>query len=408
MMPTSGNVKMAIEALRSARWRSLLTMLGIIIGVVSVTTIVSLGEGATQGIVGQINQSGEDLITVRPGKIIDREAANLGGLNLLGGVASGSLSDKDFQTLSSVDSIQQVVPMSYVTNVASREDVEYDKGLVIGTSEELPGALKQKIEYGSFFSESDANKNGAVIGKRVAEKLFGQNVPVGRLFTIRDKVFVVRGIFEEFQVSPLAPTANYNTAIFIPYDVGVEIAGESNIYQIMVRPGESTELSQAVDDIESTLAESRDGQQDFSVLTQSERLATANEVLDVMTAFIASIAFVSLLVAGIGILNIMLVSVTERTREIGVRKAVGATNRQILNQFLTEAAILSTLGGALGVMLSVLTNWILRIFTDLTPVLTWPIMVIAVVVAIGVGIIFGTTPAIKAARKHPIESLRYE
>lgn len=404
----TGNVKMALEALRSSRWRSALTMLGIIIGVVSVTTIVSLGEGAKQGVVGQINQAGDDLITVRPGRPVQREAANLAGANLFGIPNTGSFDTTDLGVVESVEGIKDIVPFAFVSSVANRDDHEYDQGLIIGTSPDLPKALNQEVEYGSFFSPQDANKNGAVIGKRVAEQLFKENVPVGKLFTIRGKVFVVRGVFKEFDSSPLAPHSDYNTAIFIQYDVAREMTSDTNIFQILTRPEQPENLDQAVADITDALATAHEGQHDFAVLTQSDRLATAHQVLDTLTGFVAGIAVISLIVAGIGILNIMLVSVTERTHEIGIRKAVGATNRQIMNQFLTEAVILSLLGGILGVFLSILTNWILRIFTELTPVLTWPIMTIAVGVAVAVGIIFGTTPALKAAHKHPIDALRHE
>lgn len=409
MMPTSGNVKMAIEALRSVRWRSLLTMLGIIIGVVSVVTMVSLGEGAKQGIIGQINQSGRDLVTVRPGRTIRREGVNIAGVSLLGVPSTGSLGEQDLEAVRSVQSVKEIVPFSYVSSTAVKDEHEYDKGLVVGTSPSLPKALNLEVEYGTFFSDEDANKNGAVIGRRVAEQLFKENVPVGKLFTIRDKVFVVRGVFEEFDNSPLAPTADYNSTIFIPHEVGKELrGGDVHIYQILARAVQPNQVDQTVSDVEAALTRAHEGQQDFSVLTQEENLATANEVLNLLTTAVSGIAAISLLVGGIGIMNIMLVSVTERTHEIGVRKAVGATNQQILGQFLTEAVILSLVGGLLGVIFSVLANFLLRIFTNLTPVLTWPIMVIAVGVAISVGIIFGVTPALQAARKHPIDALRHD
>lgn len=404
----SGNIKMALEALRSSRWRSMLTMLGIMIGIVSVTTIVSLGEGAKHGIVGQINQAGDDLITIRPGRPVKREAANLAGANLFGVPGTGSFGAADLATVESVEGIKDIVPFMYVSSLANRDDHEYDQGMIIGTGSDLPKALNHDIEYGSFFSPEDANKNGAVIGKRVAEELFQENVPVGKLFTIRGKVFVVRGVFKEFDASPLAPNSDYNTAIFIQHEVAQELTGDTHIFQILARPDQPETLEQAVTDTTEAMARAHEGQHDFAVLTQQDRLATAYQVLDTLTGFVAGIAVISLIVAGIGILNIMLVSVTERTHEIGIRKAVGATNRQIMKQFLTEAVILSLLGGILGVGLSVLTNWAFRIFTDFTPVLTWPIMAMAVGVAVAVGVVFGTTPALKAAHKNPIDALRYE
>jgi putative ABC transport system permease protein len=408
MMPTSGNVKMALEALRSVRWRSLLTMLGIIIGVVSVVTVVSLGEGAKRGIVGQINQSGHDLVTVRPGRTIKREGVNVAEVSLFGAPSTGSLSETDLKAVRQSKDIKQVVPFSYVSSTAVKDKVEYNDGLVVGTTPDLPQALNLKVEYGVFFSDQDANKNGAVIGRRVAEQLFKENVPVGKLFTIRGKVFVVRGVFEEFDNSPLAPNANYNSTIFIPYEVGQAISGDSHIYQILARAKDPHRVGQAVANVNANLSKAHHGQHDYSVLTQEENLAVANEVVNLLTAFVTGVAAISLVVAGIGIMNIMLVSVTERTHEIGIRKAIGATNRQILGQFLIEAVILSLIGGVLGIIFALLTNFLLRIFTSLTPIVTWPIIVIAVGVAVIVGVIFGVTPALQAARKRPIESLRHQ
>ena len=165
---------------------------------------------------------------------------------------------------------------------------------------------------------------------------------------------------------------------------------------------------EASSDINSTLTGLHGGQADFAVLTQTETLELTNRTLAVGTSFVAGIAAISLIVGGIGIMNIMFVGVTERTREIGVRKSLGATNRQIYSQFLTESTIISLVGGILGVAVGLLTNFLLAIFTPLVPVATLQIIILAVFVACAVGIIFGTAPAVKAARKDPIQSLRYE
>ena len=407
---SSGNVKMAVEALRSARWRSLLTMLGIIIGVVSVVTTVSLGEGAKRQIVGQINQAGPDLITIQPGGAVLRDDnGKIQGASILGTPRIGTFSNADFDIVKKSPGVGMAAPFSYVSNTAKTAGNTYDRGLVIGTNEHLPTLLNQKVEFGEFFSGTQTNQNVTVIGKRVAEQLFGENVPLGQLLTIRGQDFAVQGVFEEFPTSPLVPNNDYNTAIFIPHQVASEITDDSaRLYQILARPKTPDQLDKTIASIDAGLYKAHDNQRDFSILKQADNLATANSVLNLLTGFVSSIAAISLIVGGIGILNIMLVSVTERTREIGVRKAVGATNRQILNQFLTEAAILSLVGGLLGVIVSILANYLFRIFTELEPILTWQIMVIAVAVAMSVGIIFGITPALKAARKRPIEALRHE
>lgn len=405
MIRRSGNFRIAIESLRSSRWRTLLTMLGVIIGVVSVVTTVSLGEGARRGIIEQIEQSGEELITIRPGtKQHDRSQPR----NLFSTTYSGTLSETDYETVRDVPGTGSVVPFSFVADAAKRDDSTYKQGVVIGTGADLPAVLGQKLQYGTFFEDDEPQRNAAVIGPRVAEQLFGENVPIGKYLTVRGKPFIVRGIFEEFATSPLAPNTDFNAAIFIQYDVGKELTGDSDIYQILVQPSDTSNQQQLAERITAALRESHADQEDFTVLQQEDRLEEANEVLTIVTGFVASVAAISLIVGGIGILNIMLVSVTERTHEIGIRKAIGATNGQILNQFLTEAVILSGTGGIIGIISSLLVNYLLRIFTDLTPVLTWPIMVVAFAVSVTVGVVFGVTPALTAARKRPIDALRHE
>ena len=381
----------------------MLTMLGIIIGVVSVVTTVSLGEGAKRGIIAEINQSGADLITVRPGSIPGNDPSTVIGTSY-----AGTLSEEDYYAASQVPGIKQTVPFSYVTNMVAKDDRKMEEAVVIGTTEGLPAVLGQKLMYGVFFENDEPQRNAAVIGQRVAEQLFGENVPVGKLFTVRGKQFIVRGIFEEFDTSPLAPSSNYNSAVFIQYDVGKELTGGSDIYQMLVRPTDPGQTPRIAAGIRQTLRAAHAGQADSTVLEQKDKLANANATLTLMTGFVTSIAAISLIVGGIGILNIMLVAVTERTHEIGIRKAIGATNRQILNQFLTEAIILSAAGGILGILLSMLTNYLFRIFTNLTPVITWPIMAVAFGMSVLIGVIFGVTPALTAARKRPIDALRHE
>ncbi len=403
-----GNVKMALQSIKTSKWRSLLTMLGIIIGVVSVVTTVSLGEGVKQQLRNQIGQRGSDLVTVLPGKRVERD--NKGNITSFNPIApSGTLfSETDYTAVESLPSVDKVTPFARVTGLAQTDKKSYS-GNIFATSGQVPDLLRQKVEFGSFFSNSEQNEF-AVIGVNVAEQLFGENVPVGKSFKIRDQSFVVQGIFEEFDsTSTLFLNEDYNNAIFIPYQVGRKLMGGTiQVQQILAKPKADTTSQKLTSDIDQALLKAHGGQPDFTVLEQEETLALAANLLDLVTRLIAGIAAISLIVGGIGVMNIMLVSVSERTGEIGIRKAVGATNRQILSQFLTEAVILSLVGGVIGVVSSVLLNFILRVFTDLQPVITLPIMGVAVFVAVLVGAFFGATPALRAARKDPIEALRHE
>ncbi len=403
------NTRMALASIGSARWRSFLTMLGVIIGVLSVVTIVSLGEGVKQQLGAQVKRSGQDLLTVRGGHLATRSnQGKITSVNLLNLFGGNALSDSDLQTIQKVPGLKLVAPFAVVAGVPQADDgTQVEDVTIVATNDKGADALSQDVVYGGFFGADDNNKPVAVIGKRVAERLFRANVPIGRSFELRGQKFIVQGVFQEFDANPLTPGIDYNQAVFVPYEfIKRSTTTPLTPYQILVRPDNKQTPQAAGQAITDTLKQAHGGQADFTVLQAADNIAIANNVLNILTSLVTSIAGISLLVGGIGIMNIMLVAVSERTHEIGIRKSIGATNRQILSQFLTEAVVLSTVGGFLGVLASLAANYFLRLFTNLQPVITWPIMGIAVAVAIAVGTFFGMTPALKAARKDPIEALR--
>lgn len=402
----TGNFKIAMDSIRSSKWRSFLTMLGIIIGVTSVVTVVSIGEGVKRQVSDQIGHLGSDLITVRPGKAITGDAGYVSGIQFSNALVSAPLNESDIKAVSETKGIKNVVPMSYVTATPKVDNASIENTFVFGTTSGLPEIFNQKVEYGAFFKD-DNTKNVAVIGKRVAEELFKETVPIGRSLDIRGQSFVVLGVFEEFDTVALTPSTNYNSAIFIPLSASKKLVNnQANIQQILVKPTDPGATDTVIKEMKSRLLNAHSGQHDFSILKQEDTLAIANTILNLLTGLISGIAAISLIVGGIGIMNIMIVSVTERTQEIGIRKAVGATNSQILGQFIIESAVISLVGGIVGVIVSILVNFVLRIVTDLEPLVTVPIMAVAVLVALAVGIVFGVAPALKAAHKDPIEALR--
>lgn len=410
MALSSGNLKLAITSLRQSKWRSFFTMLGIVIGVTSVVTIVSLGEGLKQQIAGQINQLGSDVVSVRSGKLVSRAGGgNINGVNLLAFLSTSTLTQIDVEALEKLPSAQAVVPINFVTSSAKGGSGSSDNLFVVGTSYQMADVLHQKVEFGDFFDEDAADQNVAVIGSSVAHNLFGELNPVGQTIHVQGSNFIVRGV--------LAPTSgglasvaetDFNSAVFIPLQAATDLThNRTNILQILIK-SKTKDLDTLVKDAHSTLLRTHQNQEDFTVLKQYELLDIAGSTVNSLTRFLTAIAAISLLVGGISIMDIMWVSVSERTREIGIRKAIGATNRQILNQFLVEGAALSIAGGIIGIGVSLLINLVLNVYTSLRPAITVPIMVLAVAVSVAVGIIFSAAPALKAARKRPIDALRGE
>ncbi|MDB5175204.1 MAG: hypothetical protein JWM81_62 [Candidatus Saccharibacteria bacterium] len=408
MKPARGQLKTGFDSVRGAKWRNFWTMLGIIIGVSSVITVVGIGQGIKNQISGQINYLGKDLITIRPSSLRTGGDQSLDTYNVLSGLSiTGSLQDKDVQAVSKAPGVRASAPLSAISTTVKSEKGQYKKGLVIGTSASLPNLLNQPLEFGTFLDPDDPGARAAVLGKAAAEAMFESDVPLGFTFSINGQDFIVRGIFDQFKNTPLSDEANFNTAIFIPYDVSQELTKNSGaIYEILAKPATSSPVDTTIASIKTQLNQTHGNQDNFTVLRQDENIAARSEVLDLLTRLITGVAAISLLVGGIGIMNVMLVSVTERMHEIGIRKAIGATNRQILSQFVIESALLSFVGGIIGVALAFIVNGLLRFFTNLRPDISWQIVLIASGVSLAVGIIFGSVPALKAARKDPIEALR--
>lgn len=407
-MRTYGHFKSALDSVRSAKLRSFWTMLGIIIGVASVITVVSIGQGIKHQIAGQIHRYGKNLITVQPGQLQPSSAKD--SLSAIAGLStSGPLTAKDIKTIAKVRGVAASAPLTITNGTVRGDHGIYRDGLVLGTSSDLPSLLNQSIAYGTFFAENDGETNFAVIGQHASDMIFDENVPLGRSFTFKGEQFIVSGIFNQFTATPLNEQVDFNNVIFIPQAVAERLTNNTApTYQVLVRPDRTAEIQTVARRIEQSLDKAHGGESNFKVLSANQNLAASNTILDLLTRLIAGVAAISLLVSGIGIMNVMLVSVTERMHEIGIRKAVGATNRQILSQFIMESSVLSFFGGLIGIGLAFIITIILRILTDLQPIISWQLVALASGTSLLVGILFGTVPAIKAARKDPIQALRSE
>lgn len=406
-----GNFRMALAGVRSAKWRSLLTMLGIVIGIVSVVTVVGIGEGIKRQISQQIDHFGKDLITVRPGTMDnDSPARVLGSTDALFGMgAVGGFGVADVEAVQKTEGIDVVAPLGVVPGAVQVDGQTSSNGVVVATSSQLPAALNQSVKFGEFWDEKSEDSHFAVIGRQAAETLFHDQAPLGRTLIFRGETFMVRGVLDEFQNLPLSPTAEFDNAIFIPYKAAAQItANNSHLYVLLAKPANDVELPATANAISDSLREAHGGEMDFTVLTPEQNITSSSHLLDLLATWIMTVAIISLVIGGVGLMNIMLVNVTERMYEIGVRKAIGASSRQILMQFMLEAVVLSLIGGVLGIALSLAAQGLLHTYTDLKPVISIQAIIVATAVSFVVGVVFGTLPAVKAARKDPIEALRHE
>lgn len=403
----SGHLKTGFNSVRSAKFRSFWTMLGVIIGVTSVITVVAIGEGVKQQIGGQIHHLGQNLITVRPAQL--QTAGGSGsGVNIISGLGvSGPLGMKDIALISQAKGVAASAPLTIVSGDVNGDNGTYKDGFVIGTSPDLPGLINQSLAYGTFFGSQDEGDNVAVLGHHASQVLFNEDVPLGRSFRFHGRQFVVRGAFNQFAAAPLSQQADLNNAVFIPNSIAEDLSkNTAPTYEVLARPTNGQPTSTVIKNVRQALDNAHGGQSGFSVLAGNQNAAASDQILNLLTRLIAGIAAISLLVGGIGIMNVMLVSVAERMHEIGIRKAVGATNRQIMGQFMIESSVLSFTGGVIGIILAYLIDIGLRVFTSLQPVISWQVVALASGVSLLVGIIFGTVPALKAARKDPIDALR--
>lgn len=400
------HLSIALDSLHRNRARTFLSALGIAIGVASIVLIMSLTGGIGSLISASSDKNNANLILVRPstGKelaenLIDELTAN-------NQYAKSSLTLDDTTSIAKLGNIEAVAPIASNISAVTIGDKSYQSINVVATNADLIKTAKLALKNGQFFEESGTHNNAAVIGHDLATKLFGTTDILARTFQYGDQKFIIIGVLEKTD-SPI----NYNGVDFdnsILIDINFASSFESSIQiqQINVRTTTTDSTESVAEEIKTKLTNSKKGDTTFQVLTGSSNFQPAGSLLSIISSMLTLVASISLIVGGVGIMNIMLVSVSERTREIGIRKAVGASSGNILLQFLFESIILSFIGGIMGIALGYATAFAISLITPFAPHISWSILGITCLTSLIVGIIFGVYPAAKAATKDPITSLK--
>ena len=412
-MKLINSITIAFTGLKTNKTRSILTTLGIIIGVAAVIGIMSIGEGVQELILGKIQGLGSSLVMIMPGNTSNQRGPTAT-------ITSMTLTSKDVTSLLSFNNVpyaEEVVP-----TVGGQAMLSYlgkeRRTMLTGSTSNLPIVSSINVEEGRFFTEDEVNGMAKVVvlGLEVKKDLFGDGDVIGESIKIERKNFKVIGIMEE--KGTMAGT-NLDDVIYIPLSTAQnQILGINYFHTINIKVRDEKFIDQTIEDVASTLRINHNiddpSNDDFTIVSQKEFAETVKTVTDILTIFLSSVAAISLVVGGIGIMNIMLVSVRERTREIGIRKSFGATKKNILNQFLLESIFLTLFGGILGIVFGAFISLIAALlFSHLLGaswgfVLPFNSILLGVGVSAIVGLVFGIYPAKKAASLSPIEALRYE
>lgn len=419
-----GTIALVIRTLLARKGRSFLTILGIVIGVAGVIIIISMGAGAQSLVLGQVTKLGSNLLSIQPGKSNEK-----GPPAQVFGVVITTLTDTDATFLRDTGRVPHASAVNAM--VRGSATVTWQQQAVdtnfVGTDEQYPNVVTANLQKGSFFTqaESQGAANVIVLGSTVANELFGGTGtdPLGQIVKVKSASQTEAGGVPMRVIGVMVPRGTFffqdqDDQVFLPLPIGqTQLLGIHYLQTINVKVDSSANIQSTISDITSVLDQThhvrQDTDRDFTVRNIADAISILTTITDALSLFLTAMAGISLVVGGIGILNIMLVTVAERTREIGLRKAIGATNAAIRNQFLLEAGTLTALGGVFGIIFGVIISFLMSLlmihlgYDWAFSVSLWSI-VLAVGVSILTGVVFGLYPAFKASMLNPIEALRYE
>ena len=399
--------KLARTAIKENRTRSFLTCLGIAIGVASIILILSLMGSISNLVKNEVNEIGSDLIVVRPSSTKDSVTSIVDELTTANSFQKSNLSVADVAAIAKVENVSAVAPVSVSANTVVSEKNSLPSVPVLATNLDFVKIEPLPLRFGAFLTENNEEKS-VVLGHTLSLSLFNTiNSTVGKTVTIMGEKFMVVGVLDEINKTINFDNIDFDNALIMNINSLDQVSGSTQIQQINVKAANTDSLAVVSANIRDALVNLKHGDDNFTVAYGDDITHPASTLFTIVSGMLAIVAGISLVVGGIGVMNIMLVSVAERTREIGIRKAVGASSRNILMQFLFESLILSFIGGIMGLLLGYGLAFLISIITPFAPFISWQIVAITFGTTTIIGILFGIYPAIKAASRNPIESLKH-
>ena len=400
------HIRGARQSLRTNRIRTFLTIVGIAIGVASMTIILSLGAGVTKVISNQVSSLDGNIAIVRPG-VQPKKTSDLSNPLAQQAFGTSTISEKDATDIQALPGVKAVAPLMLLTGTVGAKEGTVRQDTIVATTPDLPATMALPIEIGQFFDDT-TDSHTVVIGNQLSIDVFGTDQSIGKIMRIRGQQFRVIGVLKRLNNPINFTTVDFDRSVVISLDAAKDFhQGSAQIQQINVRAESAGALPGVVSAIDKKLTDNHLGEKDTTILSGDDIAKPTSQFFVGVTTVMTVIAGISLVVGGVGIMNIMLVSVAERTREIGLRKAVGASNLNIIGQFLIEALMMSALGGVAGYAAGYLVSFVISAFLTFDPAFTWSVALAAIGTSVVTGALFGLYPAIRASRKNPIESLRH-
>lgn len=400
-------LRAASEGIIRGGKRTVLALTGISMSIYLVVSLIAIGSGVQTQIKEQVTAIGSDVIGVSSASPSGEDDLNSG--QLVNGLSVSTLTLDDLSIIAQQPTVSSAAPIRYLSGEISNGSKSTSPTFLAATTSDYPNARGEvKLDEGRFFTDQEQDDDIAkvVIGPATKDALFNGESPIGKTLLYNERQLEVVGVLKPINSVPVGSAANnLDNVLYGPSSL-VENIEQRNLYSlILAKVSPTSAVDETAVNIEAELSKQRDPGS-FIVATESDRLNTSETILSVLAAFIFIIGLITIVISGIGVMNVMVLSVTERTKEIGIRKTVGATARHIFNQFLIEASILAVLGGMLGVALSAVTAYVVKEFAPINPELTPELIVAGLLLALLTGIIFGISPALSAARREPIEALQ--